>query len=828
MADQYMTASAPVVPSSSGYRAVQEDKGFKVIVPPGSSPTIPMSGKKILEGPWSTTRTPVTFGQLKAGLPLPLFVLEVPLFYQILARMDRAAYQLGGDAIRWRWGVRLTRAKLKPNMKKLMDVVDQHSSTNNLLRHSNVSLVGQGTLVYCPWKFNWPDQEDCLSQESISLEKKAKLAADKKSKELDVAKSGKTLSRSKKPAHDGEETDDEGEGEEGAEGDGKEFVREDSRILPNPKKAKTSKSIQRRNKFRGVSKNKPLINVVNPLTLGSTNASLSTNTDDPFTLSSLEKFLIADFDRGMGSSGFVHYSRAMSPERSSSDSISVDFVSKISYISQFSMSDPSLSPVRELALNLASHPSADASQSGWEFFSKLSLDQHVAFDYLNSRRAIAQIMNYRKVANVVRAQSSQMSSLKNEVADLQGEVSLLKKDRHRLDNELSSATNAAKDAQVRNDIFADRDALLVHFNSLRQEFMLAEDEEGDIEDDVEDYKIKYEHLKIEFRKLFAVIGSSRSRAQRFRGVIRQLNGEKAALINEKNEAVAEGVEALRVCQRENHELRVILEKIRTRLRIKANDDFDRALSEIEENRVAAAKYISWVDQHQKTLDSMIMHKEDVLKTGKSLRAELNSLTEKFEKSQQELGMLNGGDGSSSQLEADLSGKLSLANDELTRVRAEVEQYKGTMEAMYALLKRRKKAQLTNAGHEAQRVCNRVSRDIFDRVTTENNIPTRPDVLVPENEFMELESSDEGEFVEEEEGSSEEEAGEDDVDEEERDADEQEGDGKAASGDGLGDLGDGLYQQGPPSSSPNDVPIVSQPGAGDSSQVSSPFHDWAAF
>ncbi|XP_026460733.1 tax1-binding protein 1 homolog A-like [Papaver somniferum] len=372
----------------------------------------------------------------------------------------------------------------------------------------------------------------------------------------------------------------------------------------------------------------------------------------------------------MGSSGFVHYSRAMSPERSSSDSISVDFVSKISYISQFSMSDPSLSPVRELALNLASHPSADASQSGWEFFSKLSLDQHVAFDYLNSRRAIAQIMNYRKVANVVRAQSSQMSSLKNEVADLQGEVSLLKKDRHRLDNELSSATNAAKDAQVRNDIFAE--------------------------------------------------------------------------------------------------------------------------------------------------------------TGKSLRAELNSLTEKFEKSQQELGMLNGGDGSSSQLEADLSGKLSLANDELTRVRAEVEQYKGTMEAMYALLKRRKKAQLTNAGHEAQRVCNRVSRDIFDRVTTENNIPTRPDVLVPENEFMELESSDEGEFVEEEEGSSEEEAGEDDVDEEERDADEQEGDGKAASGDGLGDLGDGLYQQGPPSSSPNDVPIVSQPGAGDSSQVSSPFHDWAAF
>lgn len=70
---------------------------------------------------------------------------------------------------------------------------------------------------------------------------------------------------------DEEETEDKGEGEEGDgfEGEGREFDREDSLGSHRSKKAKTIKLIQIRNKSRGVSKGMPLINVVNPLTLGS-------------------------------------------------------------------------------------------------------------------------------------------------------------------------------------------------------------------------------------------------------------------------------------------------------------------------------------------------------------------------------------------------------------------------------------------------------------------------------------------------------------------------------------------------------------------------------
>ncbi|KAI3859884.1 hypothetical protein MKX03_012427, partial [Papaver bracteatum] len=48
----------------------------------------------------------------------------------------------------------------------------------------------------------------------------------------------------------------------------------------------------------------------------------------------------------------------------------------------------------------------------------------------------------------------------------------------------------------------------------------------------------------------------------------------------------------------------------------------------------------------------------------NLNAELSSLQEKFERSQQELEMFKGSDGSSSQLVADLTAKLASAKNEL--------------------------------------------------------------------------------------------------------------------------------------------------------------------
>lgn len=214
--------------------------------------------------------------------------------------------------------------------------------------------------------------------------------------------------------------------------------------------------------------------------------------------------------------------------------------------------------------------------------------------------------------------------------------------------------------------------------------------------------------------------------------------------------------ALQDCQRENHELRVILEKIRVHLRIEGIDDFDKALGEIEENRVTAVKYISWVDHHKKILDSVIMQKEE---SEKSLRVELSSLMEKLEKSQQELAIFKSGENSSSHQSTDLSWKLSLANDELLRVKTEAERYKEVMEARYALLKRRKKAQLINTDREAQRLCNKVARDTSDLVTTENGLPTRkfPDVHVPPDEVVEFGSSDEDEISDGEEEFEEEDA-----------------------------------------------------------------------
>ncbi|RZC93395.1 hypothetical protein C5167_026011 [Papaver somniferum] len=137
----------------------------------------------------------------------------------------------------------------------------------------------------------------------------------------------------------------------------------------------------------------------------------------------------------------------------------------------------------------------------------------------------------------------------------------------------------------------------------------------------------------------------RSRVRYLRELVDQVNNEKAALTSEKNEVVKAGARSLQDCQRENHELRVILEKIRVRLRVEGIDDFDKALGEIEENRVTA--------------------KEE---NEKNLQLELSSLMEKFEKSQQELAIFKSGEGSSSHQSNDLSEKLSLANDELLCVK----------------------------------------------------------------------------------------------------------------------------------------------------------------
>ncbi|XP_026411976.1 acidic leucine-rich nuclear phosphoprotein 32-related protein-like [Papaver somniferum] len=338
-----------------------------------------------------------------------------------------------------------------------------------------------------------------------------------------------------------------------------------------------------------------------------------------------------------------------------------------------------------------------------------------------------------------------------------------------------------------------RDALLVHFNSLSQEFLLDERKENDIEDDAEDYKQKYEHIKLEFRKLFAVVGSSRSRARRLRGVIRQLNNEKTVLIDEKKEVIEDEVRDLQDSQTESHELRMILENIRNRLRIEGNNDFDKALGEIEENRVAVTKHVSWIEKHHKTLDSVIMYKEGV------------------------------------PLAADLSGKLSFANYELHRVRTEAEQYKEAMEAMYTFLKRRKRAQLINVDRQAQRLCNKVVRDTANRVTTKNNLPTRkfPDVPVPEDEFVGPGSNDEEEVIEDEQsGVDEEDADEEGTDEEDVDLEAEFA--EDARQDGVNKDDKAAGRQGSISSSQNDALDVSHSGAGGSSLSASPPHDWAAF
>lgn len=76
-----------------------KDKGFNLIPPKGSSPAVPLSEEKILGGTSGANRMPIALGLLKDGLHLPLFNPEVPLLYQIIARINRAAYQLSGDVI---------------------------------------------------------------------------------------------------------------------------------------------------------------------------------------------------------------------------------------------------------------------------------------------------------------------------------------------------------------------------------------------------------------------------------------------------------------------------------------------------------------------------------------------------------------------------------------------------------------------------------------------------------------------------------------------------------------------------------------------------------
>lgn len=247
--------------------------------------------------------------------------------------------------------------------------------------------------------------------------------------------------------------------------------------------------------------------------------------------------------------------------------------------------------------------------------------------------------------------------------------------------------------------------------------------------------------------------------------------------------------------------------------------------------VTAAKYTSWVEQHQKVLDSVLIQKEE---DEKSLKAELASLKEKFERSQQEL---EGGDGSSSRLAADLSGKLSSANGELVRVRPEAEQYKENMEARYALLKRCKRALLINADREVQRQCNQVSRETANQITNENGLPTRefPNIFVPEDEPVEYGSSDEEEVSDIEQFSGEEET---DVDSEGKliEQDGQSEVNEVAVGDHqgesqiAGDMGPVLEMshQEPVLSPKGDIPGASQTKIGGSSQTVSSSHDWAQF
>ncbi|XP_026411187.1 uncharacterized protein LOC113306473 [Papaver somniferum] len=524
----------------------------------------------------------------------------------------RAACQLGSDAIRivlefslhtsgwFALGVRLNKAKLAEGEEKLMGDVDQHRDPRvgpdeSLTEPSRLSSV----IEYCSWKFNCPEM---MEKEAASLKRKT----DKKREKSVKAKSGKKSSRSKEVDLEDEVTYSDEEDEE-----------------TKRKKLKESSSAE-----IGLS--------VEPSSSAGDDKGKSSRVDDTHDVigspvHSPDAMTIGD---SLTSSAFAL------------EDVDVTFTSKIASIAQLSVSDPSLSQLRGMMLNLAHQSSVAATQSEWVFASELSPKQHIALEYLNICRNITQIENYSKAVGLLRTQAGKFSSLQAEVSNLQGDVSLLQKDPDRLEGESTANANWPAMFRAQNTMLLEvfnlsdlaaaanleREALPDHFNYLREEFDMSKFEV----DDIEYLRQKYEILKFNFRKSIAIIESLRSRVCTLKGDAKILKEDKETLSTDKDKIVEDGVKSLQDCRDENLELHAIIEKIRDRLNIEENE--------------------------------------------KNLKAELSELREKFEKSQQELETIIGDGGSSSHQVAELTNRLALVNDDLVQTRNGAEEYKERMDA----------------------------------------------------------------------------------------------------------------------------------------------------
>ncbi|RZC47880.1 hypothetical protein C5167_040827, partial [Papaver somniferum] len=231
---------------------------------------------------------------------------------------------------------------------------------------------------------------------------------------------------------------------------------------------------------KGVLKNMTVINVVNPLISDYVPKYASTRVVR--SSSFVDKVKSSKIDDTQGASGFTHSSRTVVSE----DSPSLE--GSPNNIESPQSSEDDVQPVREIA-------------------SLLTPDQHFALEYLNMYHIFTWVNNYCKTVDLIRVQANQVCFLKTEVSNLQGNVSLLQKVCDRLARELSATTSAMIATRIWNDLLTevfDFSDLSVASN-LDREALLVQ---------------KYEHLKLEFRKLLAIVGNLRPRVRSLREVSR--------------------------------------------------------------------------------------------------------------------------------------------------------------------------------------------------------------------------------------------------------------------------------------------------------------------
>lgn len=93
----------PSLSSCKSFEDFQKElavKGFTLSPAPGSEKNMKLHYGWISTESWSSSRVIISLGQLKAGLPIPLYDPSNPLFYEALTKVHRGVFQLTGNSIR--------------------------------------------------------------------------------------------------------------------------------------------------------------------------------------------------------------------------------------------------------------------------------------------------------------------------------------------------------------------------------------------------------------------------------------------------------------------------------------------------------------------------------------------------------------------------------------------------------------------------------------------------------------------------------------------------------------------------------------------------------